>query len=48
MTTILLLLTMFAFSGCASLVEKCHEFAKYVDIKAIDCASEEPEADKKP
>lgn len=30
-------------SGCASLVEKCHEFSKYVDIKAIDCAEEKPQ-----
>lgn len=32
---------LISLTGCASFVEKCHEFSKYVDIKAIDCASKD-------
>ena len=41
MKSILLLGLVLVVGGCASLTQKCHEFAKYVDIKAIDCAEEE-------
>lgn len=43
MKTLLLLVLVLSLSACASFVEKCHEFSKYVDIKALDCASDEPE-----
>ena len=42
MKTLLIVLVLMNLSACASLVEKCHEFSKYVDIKAIDCADDEP------
>lgn len=41
--TFCVVLLAFAVNGCASFVEKCHEFSKYVDIKAIDCAEEKPQ-----
>lgn len=28
--------------GCASLVERCHEFSEWIDIKAFDCADDKP------
>lgn len=43
MKALLLISLLLSLSACASLVEKCHEFSKYVDIKAIDCAGEELE-----
>lgn len=43
MKLLVLCIAVLLSAGCASIVEKCHEFSKYVDIKAIDCAEEEPE-----
>lgn len=40
---VVLLAVALSATGCASLVQTCHEFAQYVDIKAIDCADEEDE-----
>lgn len=48
MKAILILCGVLLLSGCAGLVEKCSEFSKYVDIKAIDCAGQEVKAPETP
>ncbi|MGL5934643.1 MAG: hypothetical protein ACRCZI_03355 [Cetobacterium sp.] len=46
MKSIIALSLVLSLSACASFVEKCHEFSKYVDIKALDCASEKVDEKK--